>query len=1031
MPGEVGSLRKTPFFIIFFLSGISGLIYEVIWTRQLSLIFGNTVFATSTVLSSFMAGLGIGSLYIARIIDKRPNPFKLYALIEGGIGGYALLTPLLFSALNPLYRIAYSFLGNNFYILSLIRFVFCFFILIIPTSLMGATLPAISKSFKIGQDTVGKNVGYLYGANTFGAAFGCFMTTFILQRFLGLNLSILIGAGINILLCLAILFYTRYFGYVYQPDVVRENESSFKDIESPVKLFLVLFFIMGFTSLAYEVLWVRTLILVFGATAYSFGIMLSIFLTGLAIGSILSARIADRVKEKLFWLGVIEIAVFVSIIIGEFLIPSFSSIIQQTRVAWGTSWNVFLNTILILSLLVIGPPALLIGMAFPLGIRYLNNNLKVIGRDVGLLYAVNTFGAIAGSFTGGFIFIAAMGLRNSLLFNACLNLSLGIILIVFCHRRRIMLRFATIIPVVIALITIILFIPYWQPDKFVNPLWYRDMLTNPIHGVKQIHTVLFQEETSSATVMVRKDSREPTQMIVQGKTLLLDKGGEGKSFYIDGTAEGSSERQDMRIQYLLGHLPAMIHPAPEEGLVIGLGTGVTLRALNSHGLKQIDCIELNPCIRNVAKYFALENEEVLNCPEVNIIVGDGRNHLLLTPKKYDIITAEPYQPFIAGSTNLYTKEFYLLCKERLKRGGVICQWFPLFQISVEDIKSFLNTFQSVFKNITLWTEGTNSIIIGINDNDTEINLRLMLKKLEEPICHAHFSKANISSGLAFFGHLAMTQNEIRDFCSHSPIVTDNMPFLEFTAPFKMNYLLPAYENLSAVTYYRPKTLEHLKNILCNEGFEKEDVAELEKYYSAYGHKMLGQILQAEWLKKGRQEEEPSFLKEFERALKLNPDDEESREIIIRSLYPKALLFLETDFLEGAENLFERLNKTGHNNPEIYYFLGYIYVRRNKFEEGIEEFKKALKLKSDDPFLHFSISVAYRKIDDFDKAEFESKEAIRLNPNFVDAYNNLGTIYALRHEFEKAQEQWEFVLRLDPTNKLAQDNLNRLKKLKPK
>ncbi|MGB9597173.1 MAG: fused MFS/spermidine synthase, partial [Candidatus Poribacteria bacterium] len=376
---------------IFFLSGAVGLVYEIIWNRMLTVVFGSTVFAVTTVLTAFMAGMALGSFYIGRYADRHKNPLKIYAYLEIGIGIYALILPLILAGANFIYIFIHRNLGGSFYLLSIFRFILCFIILLIPTTFMGGTLPTMTRAITGKIDRLGWAVGSLYALNTFGAVIGCFMAGFVLIKVMGITATTILSASINIIIALIVLIIFAKREFVFSNENNHKTDKKQDDsvpIELPKnagKIALLVFGVSGFCALAYEVLWTRILVLFLGSTAYAFATMLSTFLFGIALGSILIAKFADQRKDLLAMLGIIQIVIALSAIL---LVPTYGRLYDIGLKFKGTGWWAFFISRYSLSFLVMIIPTIFMGATFPIASKIYANSIENLGKSIGKIYSI-------------------------------------------------------------------------------------------------------------------------------------------------------------------------------------------------------------------------------------------------------------------------------------------------------------------------------------------------------------------------------------------------------------------------------------------------------------------------------------------------------------------------------------------------------------------------------------------------------------------------------------------------------------------
>ncbi|HZA54201.1 MAG TPA: fused MFS/spermidine synthase, partial [Candidatus Udaeobacter sp.] len=412
----------------FFFSGAAGLIYQVVWTRMLTQIFGNTTYAIATVLSAFMAGLAIGSYLFGQIADRGKNDFLLYGILEAGVGVYGFLVPWFFAGAQKLYGPIFGLNESYPFIFNLVLFFLSFVLLVFPTLLMGATLPVLSRFFVRSFAQFGRRVGDLYATNTLGAVIGCAAGGFLLIPTLGMRATVYVAAGVNLVIAAVILIIDR----------IRDKETAEIPPEAAAPaavttqaengaswlhwIILSSFALSGFASLVYENAWTRALTLVIGSSIYSFTTMLVTFLIGLALGGFIYARFLGEREARLSTFGLIELWVGLAALATIPLFERLPLIFVRLLHGFGDTFTVFLWLQIFLSALVMFLPTVLLGMTFPLVARLFTQSLYRVGSGVGSSYAANTVGAVLGAFAGGFILIPTIGVQNAIIFAVVMNL---------------------------------------------------------------------------------------------------------------------------------------------------------------------------------------------------------------------------------------------------------------------------------------------------------------------------------------------------------------------------------------------------------------------------------------------------------------------------------------------------------------------------------------------------------------------------------------------------------------------------------
>ena len=621
----------------FFFSGAAGLIYQVVWTRMLSQIFGNTTYAIATVLSAFMAGLAIGSYWFGKIADRGKNDFLLYGILEAGVGVYGFLVPWFFAGAQKVYGPIFSLNESHPFLFNLFLFFLSFVLLVFPTLLMGATLPVLSRFFVRSFAQFGRRVGDLYATNTLGAVIGSAAGGFFLIPVFGMRTTVYVAAGVNMLIAMVILIVDRLrdpepvAAEVADETAAVTQDSAKGSAQGSTYLDWVLlgsFALSGFASLVYENAWTRSLTLVIGSSIYSFSTMLVTFLIGLALGGFIYARVLGNKEARLTTFGLIELWVGLSALAT---IPSFERlplIFVRLLHGFGDTFTVFLYLQIFLSALVMFVPTVLLGMTFPLVARLFTQSLYRVGSGVGSSYAANTVGAVLGAFAGGFILIPNIGVQNTIIFGVVLNLVIGCWLLVSDERLSFVPRYALGLAVLVLAAIIPFKVKRWDPSILTSGVTiYNDRyeaLPSDSLRIEEMKRdeVLFYREGLTTTVSVHK---------ILGSDYLY--------FKSNGKIDGSYG--DALSQLMTSYIAMMLHPKAETALTIGLGSGMSAKALATfESLKSIEVIEIEPAMIEASKYFDRQSVRVDKFPAgVSFPADDSKGRVWYNAAEKRLLTA--------------------------------------------------------------------------------------------------------------------------------------------------------------------------------------------------------------------------------------------------------------------------------------------------------------------------------------------------------------------------------------------------------
>ena len=808
--------------VLFFFSGVSSLVYQVVWARMLTVVFGTTLLATSTVLSAFMAGLALGSYVLGRYIDRCKHPLRIFAALEVGIGLFALFFPSISANLGNAYG-ALVGLQGNFYLFSLARFGLCFALLLIPTALMGGTLPVMAKFAVRRLGRLGGRVGQLYAINTLGAVVGVLAATFGLMEGLGLRGTTQAIAVVNFLVAGAAWLWGR------QRAVDVDEEAATKETaHSDFVLWGVLagFAISGFAALGYEVAWMRLLMVSFSFNShYEFSIVLVAFLSGLSLGGWLGSRLLTRRPDLL--------SIFVGI---QFLIGACGALsvlafahlsvlvepIQRADSWWMSRTGVFFTAVAIMLL-----PTVAMGVIFPLVGQIYTRQLTRLGRGIGDIGAVNSLGAVGGAFVTGFVLIPLLGTEWSVKVLAALNGLVGLTLaLISQQRKRLVWSGAAGLALLLVLVP-------------------SDVLRRIAEPAAVNRELVFYQEGAEGVITVEQQTDGFRKMALNG-------GGQVPTDY-----------SSLQIFRLLGHLPLLLHPDPQEVLVVSLGGGIALGGAAQYEPRRITCVELVPEVIDAARlHFGEFNHHVLENPtawNIELVIDDGRNFLLSSRDTYQIITGDATHPTSADSWVLYTKEFYELCRAHLSTDGIMAQWLPFHGLPPDDYKTIVRTFQHVFPHATLWRSNNYSIMVGTMQPQA-IDWELLNEKMTPPRVHRSLENIDMGNAFALLNTLVMDEVALRRYVGEGPLNTDDHPYISFVSP--KGYSSGSWEVLEHLAPHRTSALS-LLTAPSTTVREK-----IEVYFRAGEYALEGDIMRL-------QNRDRAAARAYQRALQANPADRSS------------------------------------------------------------------------------------------------------------------------------------------------------------
>ncbi|MBP7778112.1 MAG: fused MFS/spermidine synthase [Acidobacteria bacterium] len=768
------------FLLVYALSGGAALVYEVAWTRLLTLSLGHGVAAASTVLAAFMGGLAIGAAVAGPVSDRLPRAraMRVYAGLEVAIAVLALAMPVGLAAMEPLLSRAYAD-GAGGAAFPLLRLLTSVLLVALPAVAMGATFPVVARWYVPDAAAATRDAGALYAANTAGAAVGALVTGFVLLPTLGLRATTWTGVALNLFVAVVA------WRLASAPAPGISEHATPAPSAAPVRragksgragagkaspalvarpwLAALAMATSGFLSLGLQIVWSRLLAQVLGPTTYAFSLVVAIFIVGLAIGALAGRRLAVRARHPVSGLSA---AIGLAVLFAAAAVWTVDDGLRAMAAVVSAPDETFESVLLRQMLLVTAwllPLAVALGCAFPFAIRTGTGNDDSLGADLGLIYAFNTIGAIAGALAAGFVIIPALGLHGSLQ-GLGVGAAVAALAVLVAGRATGAGRAVGLAAGAAALVASVA-LPRWDQALFTSGAYkYASAMSGDALQVSLWAGYLaYYKEGATATVAVRQAA---------GTT----------SLSIDGKVDASNAG-DMLTQRLLAHVPLLLHPNPKTVAVLGLGSGVTLGSALTHPVERADILEISPEVVEASRFFEPENGAALRDPRTRLILGDGRTHILLGRTQYDAIISEPSNPWMAGIAALFTQEFFEAAKARLTPGGVLCQWAHTYDISGDDLKSIVATFASVFPDATLWLVGDGDILlIGSNQSLVPQVAALPDRLAARTQAAANLAGVGVKDAFALISLLVAEGPGVATFSRGAQYQTDDHAPVEFTGP---------------------------------------------------------------------------------------------------------------------------------------------------------------------------------------------------------------------------------------------------------
>ncbi len=810
-------------YLITFLAGFSFLIFEVSWNRYLSLILGTTVKASTIVLMSFMSGFGIGALFLSKKVNKYKQKKRFLSFILALIGLMSLINYFIFeNGISKFYGLFTNLLFADF-----VFFAISFLLLFIPAFFMGGVIPTISSLIISDNKNIEKKLGNIYAFETLGSTLGGLIAGFILLGNLGQKESIFIAVTINILIAVFLFFSKK--SDLQQKNNIEKNKNTISlkaNSHKSAKIAKIAAFLFGFSILGLQIIWIRIFKTYFTNTSYTFTLITSFVILGLSIGSWIYKKRGKNIKNNDNFIIKLLISLLVVISIGLLILyklPEFLMFPFKEHMN-----NQIFRLLLIpvfASLLIVFPPSLISGFAFPLNCNMYSDGAKNIGKNVGYILMLNTVGSFLGPAFATFVLIPFLGTGKSILIIIFLLLLLIIYFAKIIKQNNKFNKYKIVFITISAFVLI--FIVFADKIKFVPP------------SIKRYDKkIIYYNETIEGTLTIVNEK---------------EKGIFGKSTFVNNSSVIGSNYDAIKAVKMIGHIPFFAGLEAKKVLVIGFGIGVTTSAIASHNqVEIIDCVELVPGLVKSANYYTEFNQAVYNDPRLNIIPGDGRHFLQLTSNKYDLISCDPTHP-VLGSGNLYTQDYFKQCYNHLTKNGMISQYLPLHKLRKKDLLGIIKTFNSVFPQSYLWLGQYHGILIG-KKNKGKINFANW-KKIVNSMPNDdffYFEPYHIASSVI------LDSKTIKKISKNCKINKDNLNYTEFFS-FKSFNSDNIFLNLKFLSENRC----NIKNV-----FSKIDNIEKMKRYRKGNIKLTKSLyfsLQGKYKK---------ALKTLQKASEINPENQE-------------------------------------------------------------------------------------------------------------------------------------------------------------
>jgi spermidine synthase len=757
-------MRRLGLYGLFFISGVSALIYELVWQRLLNLVFGVSTLSVSAVLAAFMGGLALGGLLYGRRADRAARPLRLYAWLEAGIGLAGLLVPPGFAALTAIYPTLCDVLHAGPWAGTCLRFVLSLLVLIVPATLIGATLPVMGRLTLRQTTGLPATFSLLYAVNTLGAVLGAALTGFLLLRYLGMQYTLWLAAGLNALV--AVAAYAKSEIRNPKSEKARSAKSEIRNAKSEKArsrsdfgfrisdfglptpwLALACALLTGAVCTGLEVAWSRILGILTSNSAYGFALLLTVLLLGLALGGLLQSWWSRFPGDSWRRLALCQVLLaFVTLGSLKFF---------RTTPEWLAQWcdgtsagKIFLGEFALTAAALL-VPAIFMGMSLPLLLAGMTGDPGRFGHWLGRLYAVNTLGGVIGPFAAGFILIPLLGIRAALGIGVAITLVVGLAAWARTVRPSPTWRCVTAAAVLVVAAGV------W--DGLPPGVYHKSAVVEP-------RQLLSYTEGNNATVAVVEEPNGTRGIMVDGQPVA----GTGGTSIVD--------------QKMLAHLPLLLHPHPECALTVGFGSGGTSYSMTRHGIA-VDCVEIEGRVPAAAELFQSENHGVLSHPRFHLVLDDARSWLRVAPYHYDVIVTDCTNIQYRSNGDLYTVDYFRLMKDRLRTDGLAAAWVPANGIRGDDLRTLLRSFRQVFPHTSVWymnTLPTDFLIVVGTPGKLMIDMEKLRERMHAPEVYPDLAAVDLGEPCRLVYTLLTADEKLAEYLGDGPLNTDDRPVLSYS-----------------------------------------------------------------------------------------------------------------------------------------------------------------------------------------------------------------------------------------------------------
>ena len=781
------------------------MIYEIIWSEMLVNLLGSSSIAVTVIVTVFMGGLATGSWTIGNLADKWNNKkiAIFYFFVETLIGIYAILLPFLIKKIEFFYIFLYGYFEATLFFSIFIKVILGFLVLIIPTFLMGTTLPLITRYLSRNWEHYSKNISLLYGLNTLGAILGTLFAGFYLLENFGIKGASIFSACINFFVALSFLFFWKILPALSErvdekKDLIRKKKSTNKKTSDFVLILLTSYTISGMASMFYQISWTRALSLILGTSTYAFTIILATFLFGISLGS-LFFRFLPRKFSKIYFYIIVQIVIVLSVLFSSLYFDELPLYYLYLREMFFDTWSDLNYIRFFLAGGMILLPTLAMGILFPIVCDLISLENKNMSHIVGKTYALNSLGAMIGAIFAGLFVIPFIGLQYTIYVGVLLNIIAMLIVLLESNKFSKFKKLFYFIFIMMFYIVFIFNSEKWSSkimsagvstyadDYFKVSNKYKELSLLDRNNTEKLsnyeiwkiamlnYDLLYYKDGIVDSVSVMKNSKGIISLLVNGK--------------VDASAKGN---KDIITQIMIGQLPLLLHKNPKEVFLVGYASGITAGSILTHPIAKLDAAEISPSVVEASNFFTEFNNNALKDERLDLKIADAKHTLMVSNKKYDVIVSQPSNPWIKGQSSLFSYEWYKIVNEHLNNDGLFMQWLPAYHISQENLKIIINTLSVVFPNISLWTSTSpgDLILLASKDLDFKVSNEEIIKKINYPKVKEQLEKIDLYSNdiikdLFLKGNTQIANYLNEDLKKPLKINKDDLLITEYTSPKDM------------------------------------------------------------------------------------------------------------------------------------------------------------------------------------------------------------------------------------------------------